>query len=47
MNKVKDVVKNVILIHSIVRLKLGQALHHQLTKEKKTMDILVQINFSH
>ncbi|MCU6708838.1 YggS family pyridoxal phosphate-dependent enzyme [Paenibacillus sp. J5C_2022] len=46
-NKVKDVVKYVTLIHSVDRLKLGQALHHQLTKENKTMDILVQINTSY
>ncbi|MGN4125642.1 YggS family pyridoxal phosphate-dependent enzyme [Lysinibacillus sphaericus] len=45
-NKVKYVVKHVTLIHSVDRLKLGQALHHQLVKENKTMDILVQINTS-
>lgn len=46
-NKVKDVVKYVTLIHSVDRLKLGQALHQQLIKENKTMDILVQINTSY
>lgn len=46
-NKVKDVVKYVTLIHSVDRLKLGQALHRQLIKENKTMDILVQINTSY
>lgn len=46
-NKVKDVVKYVTLIHSVDRLKLGQALHRQLTKENKSMDILVQINTSY
>lgn len=46
-NKVKDVVKYVTLIHSVDRLKLGQALNHQLVKENKTMDILVQINTSY
>ncbi len=46
-NKVKDVVKYVKLIHSVDRLRLGQALHHQLLKENKTMDILVQINTSY
>ncbi|HIW34507.1 MAG TPA: YggS family pyridoxal phosphate-dependent enzyme [Candidatus Paenibacillus intestinavium] len=46
-NKVKDVVKYVTLIHSVDRLKLGQALHKQLVKENKTMDILVQINTSY
>ncbi|WP_042161487.1 YggS family pyridoxal phosphate-dependent enzyme [Paenibacillus gorillae] len=46
-NKVKDVVKYVTLIHSVDRLKLGQALHQQLTKENKSMDILVQINTSY
>ncbi|MCM3292742.1 YggS family pyridoxal phosphate-dependent enzyme [Paenibacillus sp. MER 180] len=46
-NKVKDVVKYVTLIHSVDRLKLGQALDHQLAKENKTMDILVQINTSY
>ncbi|KPV55139.1 alanine racemase, partial [Paenibacillus sp. A3] len=42
-NKVKDVVKYVKLIHSVDRLKLGQALHQQLIKENKVIDILVQI----
>ncbi|MGK5510236.1 YggS family pyridoxal phosphate-dependent enzyme [Brevibacillus formosus] len=46
-NKVKDVVKNVTLIHSVDRLKLGEALHNHLVKENKTMDILVQINTSY
>lgn len=46
-NKVKDVVKYVTLIHSVDRLKLGQALHNQLVKENKTLDILVQINTSY
>ncbi|WP_018884416.1 YggS family pyridoxal phosphate-dependent enzyme [Paenibacillus massiliensis] len=46
-NKVKDVVKYVTLIHSVDRLKLGQALHHQLMKENKSMDILVQVNTSY
>lgn len=46
-NKVKDVVKYVTLIHSVDRLRLGQALHQQLQKENKTMDILVQINTSY
>ena len=46
-NKVKDVVNYVSLIHSVDRLELGQALHNQLVKENKTMDILVQINTSY
>ncbi|MBT2770931.1 YggS family pyridoxal phosphate-dependent enzyme [Halomonas sp. ISL-60] len=46
-NKVKEVVKYVTLIHSVDRLSLGQTLHRQLVKEKKTMDILVQINTSY
>lgn len=46
-NKVKDVVKFVTLIHSVDRLKLGQALHQQLVKENKSIDILVQINTSY
>ncbi|NGP45113.1 YggS family pyridoxal phosphate-dependent enzyme [Bacillaceae bacterium SIJ1] len=46
-NKVKDVIKYVTLIHSVDRLKLGKALHQQLVKENKTMDILVQINTSY
>ncbi len=45
-NKVKYVVKHVTLIHSVDRLKLGQALHQQLVKENKTMAILVQVNTS-
>ena len=46
-NKVKHVVKYVTLIHSVDRLKLGQALHDQLVKMNKSMDILVQINTSY
>ncbi|MFF2886976.1 YggS family pyridoxal phosphate-dependent enzyme [Paenibacillus sp. NPDC057967] len=46
-NKVKDVIKYVTLIHSVDRLKLGQALHQQLQNENKVMDILVQINTSY
>jgi len=46
-NKVKEVVKYVTLIHSMDRMKLGQALHKHLIKENKTMDILVQINTSY
>lgn len=46
-NKVKDVVKYVTLIHSVDRLKLGQALHQQLLKDNKTMDILMQVNTSY
>ncbi|MFD0590934.1 YggS family pyridoxal phosphate-dependent enzyme [Paenibacillus sp. GCM10027627] len=46
-NKVKDVVKHVTMIHSVDRLKLGQALHDQLMKENRTMDILVQVNTSY
>lgn len=46
-NKVKDVIKYVTLIHSVDRLKLGHALHNQLEKEKRTMDILVQVNTSY
>ncbi|QNK59384.1 YggS family pyridoxal phosphate-dependent enzyme [Paenibacillus sp. PAMC21692] len=46
-NKVKDVVKYVTLIHSVDRLKLGLALHQQLAKMNKTMDILVQVNTSY
>lgn len=46
-NKVKDVVKYVTLIHSVDRLKLGEVLHHQLIKENRSMDILVQVNTSY
>ncbi len=46
-NKIKDVVKYVTFIHSVDRLKLGQALHNYLVKENKTMNILVQINTSY
>lgn len=46
-NKVKDVIKYVTLIHSVDRLKLGQALHRQLQNEHKTMNILVQVNTSY
>ncbi|GAA3400483.1 YggS family pyridoxal phosphate-dependent enzyme [Paenibacillus hodogayensis] len=46
-NKVKDVVKYATCVHSVDRLKLGQALHQQLEKENKAMDILVQVNTSY
>ncbi|WP_270170190.1 YggS family pyridoxal phosphate-dependent enzyme [Paenibacillus sp. SYP-B4298] len=46
-NKVKDVVKYVTLIHSVDRLRLGEALHQQLLKENKTMNILMQVNTSY
>jgi PLP dependent protein len=46
-NKVKDVVKYATLVHSVDRLRLGEALHKQLLKENKTMDILVQVNTSY
>ncbi|MEC0184752.1 YggS family pyridoxal phosphate-dependent enzyme [Paenibacillus peoriae] len=46
-NKVKDVLKYATCIHSVDRLKLGQALHSHLTKEKKKVDILVQVNTSY
>lgn len=45
-NKVKDIVKYVTLIHSVDRLKLGKALHQQLLKENKPLDIQVQVNTS-
>ncbi len=46
-NKVKDVLKYVTLVHSVDRLKLGQAMHKQLLKEEKQMDILIQVNTSY
>ncbi|MBP1995121.1 YggS family pyridoxal phosphate-dependent enzyme [Paenibacillus eucommiae] len=46
-NKVKEVLKYATMIHSVDRLKLGQALHNQLTKENNKMDILVQVNTSY
>ncbi|URN93677.1 MAG: YggS family pyridoxal phosphate-dependent enzyme [Candidatus Pristimantibacillus lignocellulolyticus] len=46
-NKVKDILKYVTLIHSVDRLKLGQALQYQLTRENKSIDILVQVNTSY
>ncbi|RST59971.1 YggS family pyridoxal phosphate-dependent enzyme [Siminovitchia terrae] len=46
-NKVKNVLKYVTCIHSVDRLKLGKALHKQLTKENRQIDILVQVNTSY
>lgn len=45
-NKVKDVVRYAACIHSVDRIKLGEALHERLSRTKKTMDILVQVNTS-
>lgn len=46
-NKVKQVLKYVTCIHSVDRLKLGKVLHRELTKENRTLDILVQVNTSY
>lgn len=47
-NKIKDVLKcDVTCIHSIDRLDLAEKLHQRLLFEKKTMDILIQVNTSY
>lgn len=45
-NKVKDVLKYVTCIQSLDRLSLAQELHKQLQKEKRTLDVFVQVNTS-
>ena len=46
-NKVKNILKYVTFIHSVDRLKLGQTLHNHLAKEKRKINILVQVNTSY
>lgn len=46
-NKAKHVIKYVTCIHSVDRLKLGRTLHNLLSRESRTLDILVQVNTSY
>ncbi len=46
-NKVKDVLKYATMIQSVDRMKLAKALHDQLKKENRSIDILVQVNTSY
>lgn len=46
-NKVNAVLNHVNFIHSVDRLRLGQRLHNRLTREKRNIDILVQVNTSY
>jgi pyridoxal phosphate enzyme (YggS family) len=46
-NKIKDILKyNVSCIHSIDRMDLAEKLHQRLSKEDKTMEVLIQVNTS-
>lgn len=46
-NKVKYVVKNAALIHSVDRIKLAQEISKEAAKANKVQDVLVQLNISH
>lgn len=46
-NKVKDILKyDVSCIQSLDRLELAEKLHHRLSAENRTMDVLIQVNTS-
>lgn len=45
-NKVKYVVKNASLIHSVDRMKLVEAINKEAIKQDKVQDILIQLNVS-
>ncbi len=45
-NKVKDVLKYVSCVQSVDRFSIAQALHDQLEKREKSLDIMVQVNTS-
>ena len=45
-NKIKDVLKYVTCIQSLDRLNLAQELDKQLQKDKRTLDVFVQVNTS-
>src|SRR5699024_9133025 len=46
-NKVNNVLRYATFIHSVDRLRLGQALHKRLKRDGREMDILVQVNTSY
>jgi hypothetical protein len=45
-NKVKDAVKIFDLIHSVDSLKLAQAINKEAIKQKKLVDVLIEVNTS-
>ncbi len=46
-NKVKEILKyNISCIQSLDRISLAEKLHNRLTLEKKTIDVLIQVNTS-
>lgn len=45
-NKVKYIINQVCLIHSLDRVELAQEIHRQALKAGKVMDVLVQVNFA-
>lgn len=46
-NKVNNVLTYVNFIHSVDRIRLGNALHKRLERDGRTLDILVQVNTSY
>lgn len=46
-NKVNNVLRYVNYIHSVDRIRLGNALHKRLEREGREIDILVQVNTSY
>ncbi|RKE82113.1 YggS family pyridoxal phosphate-dependent enzyme [Chryseobacterium sp. AG363] len=46
-NKIKDILKyDVTCVQSLDRLELAEKLHQRLLSEKRTMDVLIQVNTS-
>lgn len=46
-NKIKDILKyDVTCVQSLDRLELAEKLHQRLLTEKRTMDVLIQVNTS-
>ena len=43
-NKVKDIINEVSLIHSVDSIKLAKEISKQAAKNEKTMDILLEVN---
>lgn len=43
-NKVKYIIDDIYLLHSLDRMHLAQALSKELTKKQKTLDVLLQVN---
>ncbi len=45
-NKVRGIIEDVYLIHSVDRIRLAQEIHKQAEKAQRTVDILVQVNIA-